>query len=86
VGKKRAVYKYIGRGVGTVDLQIIFVSGRQLGFGQFSGIAALSPEVVSTAVLTVNSIPGMGQVYHFPIGAEGIGSLGAILLECPRGI
>ena len=60
VSQMFAVHVGIGRGVGTVDLQIILFALRQLCFGDHSGIAAGTAEIIVAAVLTVFGVPGMG--------------------------
>ena len=64
VGKPLAVHIYIGRRIGTVNLQKIFLTFGQVTFGKILRITAGSAEVIITAILTILSIPGMGQIHH----------------------
>ena len=60
------VQKNIRRGICTVDLQIVPFRLGKLPLAQRFDVAAGTPIIVTTAVLSVNAIPGVGKIDEIP--------------------
>ena len=70
MGQVLAVEVSIGRGVGTVDLQVVAVGGGQIQLVEALGIHRRAAVVIVAAVLAVNGVPAVGQVHPVPFGAD----------------
>ena len=75
-----------GSMVGAVNFQEVTLSFRQVDFVDGLGIIALTPVVVTAAVLAVDGIPGMGQMHPMPVAGHGSGNSGCFLGKCPFGV
>ena len=81
-----AVCVDIGRGVGAADLEIIAVGRRQIELiDRFCVIAGAAVEVIS-AVLSINRVPGVGQIDPVPPFGHGCGNRIGHFCECPLGV
>jgi hypothetical protein len=76
----------IGRGVGTLQFQIVASSLGQSGFLKALGIVASSAMVIIAAILAVNGVPAVRQIDLLPVRRETGRNLGCLLGECPLGI
>jgi len=82
VSEVLAVEIYISGGVCTLKLQIILLSLGKFALFKALHIMAGAAVVIIAAVLTVHSIPAVGQVNPLTLGGNSRGQFG-ILGECP---
>ena len=76
----------LGTVVGTVYFQEITPGFRQVNLIDGFCVIANTPVIISAAILSVDCIPGMGQVDPVPLFGHGCRALGGLLGEGPFGI
>ena len=86
MGVLLAIDVQISRGIGAVDLNVVALCLRQVFLVQFLGINGRTAVVVIAAVLSIQSVPGMGQADKIPLGVNGSGDFCGLLGECPFAI
>ena len=83
VSQVLTVQIHISGGVGTIDFQVVALCRRQVCLGDGLCVVSGAAPVVVAAVLTVYSIPAVGDVDCFPVGTQRFGDCGCFLGEEP---
>ena len=65
-----AVHIQISGGICATQFDVILICFRQVRCQNLLDVVGSAAEVISAAVLTVNGIPAMGQVYSFPVSRQ----------------
>ena len=73
-----AVKINVGRGVCASDFKVVTLGFGKVGFNKLLGVKAGASVVIVSAVLTVDSIPGVRQIDSLPALADFRGNCGSV--------